>query len=120
MAVALVQPEAHLRWEPWEDPEEEIWAHYRWQSAVVATLIGDQARIIGGKVALGSLAAQLITEPMNRKLAISHFLGNLTEGRIGLLQKELPTKSQILQWVRESRYIESTDKLDAIARLRYE
>jgi len=106
-------PEQHLRWEPWEDPEEEIWAHYRLQSAVVATVMGDLEQ-------LRTLAAQLITEPMNRKLAISYFLGNLTDGKVGLTYEELPTKAQILQWVRDIDQIQSTDRLSEIARLKYE
>lgn len=110
---ALRRPEEHLRWEPWEDPEEEILAHYRMQSAIVATLMGDNE-------ALRTLVAQLITEPMNRKLAISYFLGNLTDGQVGLTYKDLPAKAQVLQWVRDSEWIRSTDKLDELARLKYE
>lgn len=109
----LSEPEKHLQWEPWEDPEEEIWAHYRMQSAIAATLMGDSEE-------LKTLAAQLITEPMNRKLAISYFLGNLTEGKVGLIYKELPTKAQVLKWVRESGEIPLTYRLGEIAILRYE
>lgn len=112
-AEVLSLPEKHLRWEPWEDPEEEIWAHYRLQSAVVATVMGDQEQ-------MRTLAAQLITEPMNRKLSICYFLGNLTDGIVGLTYKELPTKAQILQWVRVIGHVELTDRLDEIARLKYE
>ena len=109
----LSLPENHLRWEPWEDPEEEIWAHYRLQSAVVATVMGDREQ-------LRTLTAQLITEPMNRKLTISYFLGNLTDGKVGLIYKQLPTKSQVVQWVHEIDRIQSTDRLGEIARLKYE
>ena len=109
----LMQPEAHVQWEPLDEPEEEIWAHYRMQSAIVATLMGDREQ-------LKSLAAQLITEPMNRKLAISYFLGNLTEGKIGLMYKELPTQAGVLRWVREFDQIKSTYKLDLMAKLRVE
>ena len=109
----LRQPEAHLQWEPLDEPEEEIWAHYRMQSAIVATLMGDREE-------LKTLAAQLITEPMNRKLAISYFLGNLTEGKIGLMYKELPTQAWVLRWVRGLDQIQSTYKLDQMARLRIE
>jgi len=109
----LSLPEKHLRWEPQEDPGEEIWAHYRLQSAVVATVMGDREQ-------LRTLAAQLITEPMNRKLAISYFLGNLTDGKVGLIYKQLPTKSQVLQWAHEIDQIQSADRLSEIARLKYE
>lgn len=110
---ALREPESHLRWEPWEDPEEEIWAHYRLQSAIIATLMGDREE-------LKTIAAQLITEPMNRKLAISYFLGNLTEGRVGISYKELPTKEQILRWVQDIKHIQLTSKLGEIAKLKHE
>lgn len=109
----LRQPESHVQWEPLDEPEEEIWAHYRMQWAIVATLIGDREQ-------LKTLAAQLITEPMNRKLAISYFLGNLTEGKIGLMYKELPTQAQVMRWVREFDQIKTTYKLDQMARLRIE
>ena len=109
----LSQPEKHLRWETRDDPDEEIWAHYRLQSAVVATVMGDLEQ-------LRTLAAQLITEPMNRKLAISYFLGNLTDGKVGLTYKDLPTKTQILRWVHEIGQIQSRDWLREIASLKYE
>ena len=109
----LNDAEGHLQWAPGEDPEEEVWAHYIMQSAIVATIMGDQRE-------LGTLAAQLVIEPMNRKLSIGYFLGNLTDSKVGLTYKELPTKAQVLQWVSEIGQIESTDKLDEIARLMYE
>ncbi len=75
---------------------------------------------MGDREQLRTLAAQLITEPMNRKLAISYFLGNLTDGKVGLTYKELPAKAQILQWVRESGQVELTDRLGEIAKLKYQ
>ena len=111
--IILGEPEKYLRWEPWDDPEEEIWAHYRLQSAVMATLMGDKEGIL-------SLGAQLVIEPMNRKLEVSYFLGNLTGGRIGTIYKELPTKTQILQWVEEIGAVQLADRLPEIARIKYE
>ena len=127
----LSDPVKHLRWEPGEDPEEEIWAHYRLQSAILATLMGDrdESRTSprnsrhnlerDGK-GLRTLAAQLVVEHVNRKLEISHFLGNLTEGKIGSVYPELPTKTQILQWVEEIGAVQLADRLPEIARIKYE
>jgi len=109
----LSYPEGSLRWEPSEKPEEEIRSHYILQAAIVATLIGFQEE-------LKTLAALLVSQSMNRKLAISYFLGNLTDGRVGTTYKELPTKDQVLQWVRDIDQIQSTYKLDEIARLKTE
>jgi len=109
----LSEPEENLRWEPWDKPEDEIRAHYRLQAAIVATLMGDREE-------LRTLAAELIAEPMNRKLEITYFLGNLTEGRVGLTYKELPTKSQILQWVHDIEQVQLVDRLSEIARLKLE
>ena len=112
-AEVLKESERHLRWEPGEDPEEEIWAHYRMQSAIVATIMGDRRQ-------LQTLAALLVIEPMNRKLSISYFLGNLTNGKVGLTYKELPTRTRVLRWVKDIEHIELTDRLSEIAKLRYE
>jgi hypothetical protein len=126
---ALSDPEKHLRWESREDPEEEILAHYRLQAAIVATLMGD--RSYKGKVyskrqqersgkGLRTLAAQLIVEPMNRKLEISHFLGNLTDGQVGVVYPELPTKTQVLQWVSEMGQVQLINRLGELTRFKYE
>lgn len=109
----LLEPQKHLRWEPWEGQEEEILSHYRFQSAVMATLMRD------GKE-LKTLAAQLVVEPMNRKLEVSHFLGNLTDGKVGLVYAELPTRGQILQWVHEIGQVQLTDRIPEIARFKYQ
>ena len=109
----LNDPERHLQWQPLDDAEEEVWSHYRLQAAIVAILMGDREE-------LKTLAAQLITEPMNRKLEISYFLGNLTRGKVGVIYKELPTKAKVLQLVRNIDEIQSTYLLDEIARLRTE
>ena len=66
----LRSPEDHFRWEPSDSPLEEIKAHYVMQAAIFATLMGDTKE-------LRTLAAQLVIGPMNWKLAISYFLGNL-------------------------------------------
>lgn len=107
----LRDAENHLNWEPSENPEEEIVAHYKLQAAIAVTLMGDQE---GLKI----LAAQLVVAPMNWKLMISHFLGNLTDGRVGLTYKELPTRTQVLQWVKDIKQIQLTNKLEEIARLK--
>ena len=103
--------ENYLQWEPSANPTEEIVAHYKLQAAIVATLMGDQE-------GLKTLAAQLIIGPMNWKLTISYFLGNLTDGKVGLTYKELPTKTQVLQWVQEIKQVQLTNKLHEIARLK--
>ena len=110
---ALEAVEDHLNWEPTANPEEEIVAHYELQAAIVATLMGDQE-------GLKTLAALLVMAPMNWKLSISYFLGNLTAGKVGLTYKELPTKTQVLQWVQEIKHIQLTNKLEEIARLKYQ
>jgi hypothetical protein len=74
---------------------------------------------IGGE-GLKTLAAQLIVEHTNRKLEISHFLGNLTEGKIGSVYPDLPTKTQILQWVQEIGQVQLADRLPEIAKIKYE
>lgn len=108
----LSDPEKHLRWESRENPEEEILAHYRLQAAIVASVMGD------GK-GLRTLAVQLIVEHMNRKLEVSHFLGNLTDGQVGVVYPELPTKTQVLQWVREMERVQLTNWLGEITRFKY-
>ena len=109
----LSDPEQKLRWEPWDDPEDEIRSHYSLQAAIVASIMGDSLELM-------TLRAQLISEPMNRKLTITYFLGNLTEGKVGLVYKELPSRSQILRWVDEMDQIRLTDRLGEIAELKLE
>ena len=123
----LINPEKHLRWEPGENPEEEIWAHYRLQSAILATLMGDrdESRNSPHKLArdgkgLRTLAAQLVVEHVNRKLEISYFLGNLTDGKIGSVYPELPSKTHILRWVEEIGEIKLADRLPEMAKIKYE
>lgn len=136
---ALSDPENHLRWESREDPEEEILADYRLQAAIVATLMGDgfESRNFDGQNAdrgkryskrkyervgkgLRTLAAQLIVEHTNRKLVVSHFLGNLTDGQVGMVYPGLPTKTQILQWVSEIGQVQLTNRLGEITKFKYE
>jgi hypothetical protein len=109
----LNYPEKHLRWESRENLEEEIQAYYRLQAAIVATLMGDGE-------GLKTLTAQLIVEHMNRKLVVSYFLGNLTYGQVGVVYPELPTKSQVLQWVSEMGRVQLTNRLDELTRFKYE
>jgi hypothetical protein len=109
----LSDPERHLRWESRENPEEEIHAYYRLQAAIVAAVMGDDK-------GLRTLAAQLIVEHMNRKLEVSHFLGNLTDGQVGVVYPELPTKTQVLQWVRDIEQVQLANRLGEIARFKYE
>lgn len=104
----LLDPEGYLNWEPLTEPEQEIWAHYRLQSAIVATMIGHGSE-------LRTLAAQLITEPVNRKIVISYFLGHLTSGKVGLRYKDIPTKHQILAWVNNISDIQIFDRLPRIS-----
>lgn len=103
----------YLQWEPSANPKEEIVAHYNLQAAIAGTLMGDQE-------GLKTLAAQLVIGPMNWKLTISYFLGNLTDSRVGLTYKELPTKTQVLQWVQEIKQIQLTNKLEEFARFKYQ
>jgi hypothetical protein len=57
---------------------------------------------------------------MNRKLEVSHFLGNLTDGQVGVVYPELPTKTQVLQWVRDIEQVQLANRLGEIARSKYE
>ncbi|PKB64156.1 MAG: hypothetical protein BZY80_03565 [SAR202 cluster bacterium Io17-Chloro-G2] len=102
-----------LRWEPWDEPENEITAHYRLQSGIVATLMGERMGLL-------ALADLLVTEPLNRKIEISYFLGNLTHGRVGLLYKGIPTNEQILHWVYECTQVALEDKLGELSKLNLE
>ena len=43
----------------------------------------------------------MVIEHMNVKLMLTYFLGNLTDGKVGLTYKSLPNKTQVLQWVRD-------------------
>jgi hypothetical protein len=109
----LHEPNKFLSWEPHPNPEQEISSHYQLQWAILAAVMGLHG-------ALETLAAQLVTEPMNRKLTIAYFLGNLTEGRVGSPHKELPTKAQILQWLEEIEHIQLQASLGEIAQLQLE
>lgn len=113
MQLTLDDPQEYLRWEPWDEPEKEILAHYQLQSGIVATLMGD-------RWGLKNLASLLITEPANRKLAIAYFLGNLSDGRVGLLYKGIPTKEQILNWVEKFSDIPLEDRLGQMSKLKLE
>lgn len=61
------------------------------RAAMVLALLGDERGV-------AHLGSQLVTEPLNWKLMISHFLGNLTGGQIGSLTEEIPTRSQVVRW----------------------
>jgi hypothetical protein len=80
-------------------PSSETFSYHRMLAGLVACLRGDQN-------GLNWLTALLITEPINRKLPIAYFLGNLTDGRLGSQKKSIPTRKQVLEWanqVKENR-----------------
>lgn len=47
------------------------------------------------------LAAMLVTDQMNRKVTIARFLGLLTDGQVGWMGTELPSRSQALNWAKQ-------------------
>lgn len=112
-SINQTDPYKHLRWEPWDEPEKEITAHYRLQSAIVAALMGERK----GLMALSGL---LITEPLNRKLEIGYFLGNLTDEKVGLAYKGIPTKEQIFKWVEKCKDVVLEDRLRDLSKLNLE
>jgi hypothetical protein len=77
-------------------PASEIFSYHRMLAAIVASLRGD-------RIGLEWLGALLITEPINRKLAITYFLGNLTDGSVGTKNKVIPTKAQVVEWTDQIR-----------------
>ena len=109
----LRYPEKHLNWHPGDDLEEAIKNAYRFDAAVIAAIMGKED-------GLRTLGAQLVIEHMNVKLMLTYFLGNLTDGKVGLTYKSLPNKTQVLQWVRDIDQVEISDRLSELAKLRLE
>ncbi len=98
-AVAIMDaPQSKYRSEPWDEPISEFVQERQFYVEVIRALDGDS-------MALQELAALLVTAPLNRKLAISFFLGNLTDGQIGSRFKEIPSRGQVLEWIGKAKYI---------------
>lgn len=75
---------------------DETLSYHRMLAAMIASLQGNER-------GLAWLGALLITQPINRKITITYFLGNLTDGDIGSYRKEIPSREQVLNWVDQIR-----------------
>jgi len=75
---------------------------------------------MGERKGLMALSGLLITEPLNRKLEIGYFLGNLTDEKVGLAYKGIPTKEQIFKWVEKCKDVVLEDRLRDLSKLNLE
>jgi hypothetical protein len=93
--VVLRQPELYFRTEEKElAAAGQAAAFARMLAAIILAISGD---FDGHKW----LAAMLVTDQMNRKLTIARFLGLLTDGQVGWMGTELPSRSQALNWAKQ-------------------
>ena len=82
--------------DPKAEPAHEVENFRRMSAAIIATILGEDRASLG----LVHLGALLVVQPLNWKLIISHFLGNISDDRVGITYKEIPSKNQILGWAR--------------------
>ncbi|GEM_PF-5158674 len=87
------------------EPARETYNYQLMLAAILASVLGDTRGIL-------HLGALLVTESLNRKLSISYFLGNLTDGVVGTMYKEIPSKEQVTVWA--ERILKGDVKLEPI------
>ncbi len=104
----LLDAKSKFRWEPWEEPEKDVFSQRTMFAGMVASVLGTRR----GVKALVSL---LITEPLNRKLTVSYFLGNLTNGGLGTVYKAIPSKQEVVAWASRMNEIEVHNLLPQLA-----
>jgi hypothetical protein len=88
----LEHPNDYYRFETVEEPiQTQTLGQVRMLGAMVLSILGNYE----GYRQLGAL---LVTENLNRKLAISRFLSIATDGQIGASEPRIPSRSDATNW----------------------